>query len=147
MHILIIVGACVVSIAVVSTALFRLLLDKAGTRRLVEEGIVLTEAGIEFPRFFFLRGKASYEQIAAVEVVPFPKNIFLRLRYGPSVSSTPGARWDGMFSPTLVITFKTGQRSIQHRLFSPSNPSGLAAQLRSRISQEGVGQEGVVHTH
>ncbi len=74
---MVVVSVCL--IAFVTVVLLRFMMRKLGIKELVEEGIVLTETGIEFPRFpFFGRSKASYKEIESVELVPFPKSLMLQ---------------------------------------------------------------------
>src|SRR5690242_14995252 len=89
------VVAIVAMVAVATVVLMRYVLGKLGIKELVNEGIVLTENGIEFPRFVLMgRSMAGFADIESVELVPFPRSLTLRLRYGPSVSSRPGPGWN-----------------------------------------------------
>src|SRR6185312_8864353 len=75
-------------------ALFRVLTNKFGNKDLIDEGIVLTQSGIEFPRFLFVgRTKVSYSDIESAKFVPFPESLTLRIRYGPSIKSQVSGRW------------------------------------------------------
>ena len=93
---------------------------------------MLTETGIELPRFSLIgRSKASFKKIESVEMVPFPKSLMLRMRYGPSVSSCASARWD-FFRGAVVVKLKP-RKLCQNHLFAPSNPEALVQKLKSRI--------------
>lgn len=104
---------------------------------MVNEGIVLTENGIEFPRFGIMGvSKANYEDIESVELVPFPKSLTLRLRYSPSVISTPSGRWKFSLG-TVVIKFKPPY-AFQYHLFTPTDPAQLVKELKSRIDKRAI---------
>jgi hypothetical protein len=133
-YVLLVLAAGAAFIAVAAIFLLRLVIRKLGIKELVDEGIVLTENGIEFPRFFFIsRARVGYDEIESVELVPFPNKLFLRFKYGPSVSSMPSAAWSGFFRDTVVIKFKS-PHFIQYRLFTPSKPEVLVEKLRSKIT-------------
>jgi hypothetical protein len=120
-------------VALLTITVFRFVIRKLGIKELVEEGIVLTESGIEFPRFMYLgRCKASYQQIESVELVPFPKNLTLRLRYGTLVSSG-AARWNPCLD-TIVIKLKP-PCFIECHIVTPSNPTALFERIKSRMEQ------------
>ena len=130
--ILLAVVASVIFVTVLTIFLFRLIVTKLGIRELVEQGIILTESGIEFPRFMFLgRGRVNYSNIESVELVPFPASLTLRLRYSPSVVSMPSARWN-LRRDTVVIKFKS-PCTFQYHLFTPNDPAELVNKLKSRI--------------
>jgi hypothetical protein len=128
---------CVLFAALATVFLFRRLLKFLGIKELVEQGVVLTEHGIEFPRFIFMgRSKASYGEIESVELVRFPESLTLRARYAPSVASRAGARWD-FRKDTVVIKFKPSH-AIQYRLFTPTNPDEFVRKLKTRIDNRGT---------
>lgn len=127
-----IVIASVAIIAVVTLFSFRLIVRKLGVKELIEEGVLLTENGIEFPRFIFA-GKCSveYGDIESVELLHFPQTLLARVRYGPSVSSAPSARWD-FLGDTVMVKLKAPS-FIQYYLFTPHDPAGFASKLKSQI--------------
>jgi hypothetical protein len=130
--ILLLVVASVAIVTNVTLYIFRLVLGSSGTRELVNEGAVLAETGIEFPRFLFCgKWKVSYYEIAGAELVPFPKSLGLRLGY-PSAISFPGGSWD-FRRPTVVLKFKS-RPLFPYRLVAPSDPERFVERLNSYIS-------------
>jgi len=130
--ILLAIVASLILVTVITIFLFRLIVTKLGIKELVEQGIILTESGIEFPRFMFLgRGRVNYSNIESVELIPFPESLTLRLRYSPSVVSMPCARWN-FRRDTVVIKFKP-PCVFQYHLFTPNDPAELVRKLKSRI--------------
>lgn len=131
------VVACVIVVAIAAILLFRFIIRRLGAGEMVNNGIVLTENGIEFSRFLFMgRSKVSYADIESVEIVPFPRNLTLRMRYGPSVASYPGASWN-LYQDTLAIKLKQ-PCTFQYHLFHPMNPAEVAEKLRSRIESPSI---------
>lgn len=131
---LVILGALVL-MGVGIVAVFRFVTRKLGIKELVDEGVLLTDSGIEFPRFPFMRrGRARYDEIESVELVPFPQNLLLRMRYGPSVASNVSAQWLGLFREAVVVKLRP-PRLIQYYMFTPSDPVALANELKSRIQR------------
>jgi hypothetical protein len=118
-------------VAVVVTFLFRTIIHKLRLEGVVQEGIIMTESGLEFLRFFgFGKTRVKYADVESVELLPFYKGPIaaLRLRYGMS------ARWIGtrLFNQIVVIKLR-GPRMFQYLLATPNDPSGFAQQLKTRI--------------
>ena len=132
--ILLAVVASVILVTVVTIFSFRLIITKLGIKELVEQGVILTQSGIEFPRFMFMgKRRVNYCDIESVELVPFPESLTLRLRYSPSVVSMPSARWD-FRRDTIVIKFKSPY-IFQYHLFTPNDPAEVVRKLKSRIDK------------
>src|ERR1700745_3815172 len=77
-------------VAFVTLKVFRFILAKTGNRELIEEGLILTENGIETSRFLIGKREIAYDEIERVQYVPFPKNLLLRMQYGPAIAGRVG---------------------------------------------------------
>jgi hypothetical protein len=129
--ILLIFLAAVGLVAVVTLALFRVLAAAFGLRRVVEDGAVLTESGLEVLRFFgFGKLTLRYSEIEGAEILA-------HLR-GPLATLLPryrmSARWIGTrpLHPIVVIKLK-GPRAFKYLLSTPRDALAFVEQLRSRI--------------
>ena len=132
----------VVAIVLIVKSLFRIFKKKTGVKEMIEEGVILTNKGIEFPRFIFLgRMEVPYSDIESVEFVPFPQSLTLRMRYGPSIASQINGRWLAFFRGAVVVKLKPGHL-IQYRLFTPRNPLEVTKELGSRIAAKGDSSSG-----
>lgn len=132
--ILLVVATSVIMVSVTTVFLLRLYVRKFGIEEMVDEGVVLTESGIEFSRFIiFGKRRVNYADIESVEFIPFPNSLFLSLRYGTSVQGHLPGRWN-LFLGTVVVKLKPSY-FIRHHLFKPSNPAEFADELRSRINK------------
>jgi hypothetical protein len=132
--ILLIAFVSVALVAVIAVTVLRFVSRKLGIEKLVQDGVIMTASGIEFPRFVLMgRSKASYDEIESVEFVPFPKNLLLRMRYGSSVSARVGA---GSCRGTVVVKLRSPRiLQSQYHLFEPGDPVAFAKELKSRIER------------
>ena len=120
-----------VLVGIVTVAIMRYLERKFDTKKLHEEGIVLTETGIEFLGFFwFGRKKARYDEIESVELISFQRSFLskLLLQYGISIRSIYTR-----ISGQLVQVKLKGPRLFEYLLFTPSNPAAVVEQLKTKI--------------
>ena len=113
--------------------LFRRLLNKNPEfDYIANDGILLTEAGIEFMGFPLMgRVKKSYTDIESVELVRFPATLLLRMRYAPSVVAYPGA--GGPLLNDVVVVKLKQPCNIRYHLFNPRDPAGIVKTIKSRI--------------
>lgn len=135
LNLLILFGS-VALISLVTLKVFRLYIRSRGMEKVMAEGIVLGETGIEFPRVLFLgTSKVAYNEIESAELVRFPATLFLNFRYGKAVSSQPGPRWDSFVQDTIVIKFKA-PRLVEYHAFQPRNPVEFYKELKHRIDAD-----------
>lgn len=118
-------GAVALATIGISKAFKFVLTNTTGKRELVEEGLILTERGIETYRFLTGKREIAYEQIEQVHYVPFPKNLLLRRQYGPAIVSRVRNR---SFRGSILIKLKQ-PCSMKYLVFDPSNPAELAQRI------------------
>jgi hypothetical protein len=123
-------------IAVFTLTVFRLLTRWCGTKQLIEDGVALTEDGIEYLRFYLLgKGRAAFDEIESVEFLPFGKALFpiLFFRYGYSLYIIRTR----LFSDCVLIQFRKSPRWFElyfkYLLFTPRHPAEFAERLKSRL--------------
>ena len=134
LNLLIIIGS-VALVGFVSLKLFRFYIRHLGMEKVLAEGIVLGETGIEFPRTLFLGvSKIDYHEIESVELVCFPATMVLGFRYGKAVSSRPGPSWREFIQDTVVIKLKP-PRLIEYEAFTPINPAEFYKELKARLER------------
>src|SRR5580704_5737812 len=108
----------------ITLKIFRLYIRSLGMEKVMAEGAVLGETGIEFPRILFLGiGKINYHEIESVELVHFPATLGIHLRYS-AVSSRPGPCWGSFIQDMVVIKLKP-PCFIKYEVFSPRNPAAF----------------------
>lgn len=134
--ILLIFLGSVALVAIVTMALFRFVTRSLGLKQVIEEGVVMTENGLEVLRFFGIgKMKVNYADVESVEVLPYYRGPLatLRLRYGMS------ARWIGtrLFHEIVVIKLK-GPRVFRYLLSTPKNGPAFVEQLKARIEPAGA---------
>jgi len=120
-------------VTVITLVSFRLLTRSLGLKQLVEEGIVLTEDGVELPRFLWMgKMKVSYTDVETVELLPWYKGLIsiLLFRYGFSVRSI----CTRFFHEIVVIKLK-GARVFEYLLVTPKNAQAFVEQLKFRMKQ------------
>jgi hypothetical protein len=134
LNLLIFVGS-VALVGFVSLKAFRFYIRSLGMEKVMAEGILLGETGIEFPRTLFLGlGKIDYHEIESVELVHFPATMGLRFRYGKTVSSRPGPSWLEFIQDTVVIKLKP-PRLVEYEAFTPRNPVEFYKELKARLER------------
>jgi hypothetical protein len=136
MEILAIFFAAVALVAVLTLAVFRLLTRWCGTKQLIEDGVALTDDGIEYLRFYLLgKRRATFDEIESVEFLPFGKALFpiLFFRYGYSLHVIRTR----LFSDCVLIQFRKTPRWFElyfkYLLFTPRHPAEFAERLKSRL--------------
>src|SRR5208283_1331215 len=90
--ILLICFASAALIAVITVTVMRFFIRLSGRQQLVENGVVLTESGIEYFGFLYTGvRKTPFSEIQSVELVPYYKVLIssLFLRYGISTRRIP----------------------------------------------------------
>jgi hypothetical protein len=131
--ILLVILGSVALITVVTVGAMRFLTRASKSEQLHEDGIVLTEDGIEFLDFCWLgKTKVTYSELESVELIPFHKVLFSMLvfRYGLSLRAIY-TRLPGQF----VLVKLKGPRVFTRLLFTPKNPSVFVEQLKARIER------------
>jgi len=129
--ILLIFLGSVALVVVVAVTLFRLVTRSFGLKQVIEDGVVMTENGLEVLRFFGIgKMRISYADVESVELLPHYRGPLatLLLRYNMS------ARWIGtrLFHEIVVIKLK-GPRFFRYLLSTPKNGPAFVEQLQSRI--------------
>jgi hypothetical protein len=130
--ILLAIIASVIVITVVTVATMRRIIRGSGTQHLHQNGIELTDSGIDFLGLLWAgRRHADYSELESVELISFPAALFslLFFRYGLSLR----AIYTRIPYHFVLIKFKN-PRPSQYLLLTPENPALFVAQLRLRIS-------------
>ena len=123
-------------IGLVSLKAFRFYIRSLRMEKVMAEGILLGETGIEFPRILFLGiSKINYHEIESVELVHFPATLLLGFRYGKAVSSRPGPSWSSPVQDAVVINLKPPRFTL-YQAFYPSNPESFYKELKARIESK-----------
>ena len=126
------VVGCLTVIMLLAILLVRLFNKSTNLKAIRNDGLLLTEVGIEFLIFPLMeRSKKSYAEIEAVELVRFPASLTLRMRYAPSVASHLGPRWN--FLQDVVVVKLKRPCSIQYHLFTPKDAERVVERIRSRL--------------
>jgi len=107
-----------------------------GTTHLFADGAVVTEDGIEFLRFPFVKGKVAFNDVESVEVISWGRAMasIMCLHYGRSVLEIRTR----LFSDYVRVKLKP-RRKLWYRyyyeylLFTPEFPSRFVEQLEDRI--------------
>ena len=123
-------------VIVVTVTLFRLVTRSLGLKQVVEEGVVMTENGLEVLGFFGVgKMSVSYADVESVELLPHCRGPLatLLLRYRMS------ARWVGtrLFHEIVVIKLK-GPRVFRYLISTPEDGTTFVEQLKSRIEPTAV---------
>ena len=114
----------------------KLLKRLTGTTHLFADGAVITEDGIEFLRFWFVKGRVAFNDVESVEVVSWARAAasIMCLHFGKPVLEIRTR----LFSDYVRVKLKPRPR-IWHRyyfeylLFTPECPSRFVEQLKVRI--------------
>jgi hypothetical protein len=134
-------GSTILLIATSATALVATLTItairwlKRSPRRegLLEDGVLLTEDGLEFPRFLPIGTyKVKYADVECVESLPFWEAVvaLLLFRYDMFAS----VMWRRLGSDVVVIKLR-GPRLIRYHVLTPRDASRFVKLLRSRVPQ------------
>jgi hypothetical protein len=118
-----------VVVAVSAIYLLRYVTRRTGCQKMYEEGVVMSNYGIEYLWLFGV-SRHSYGEIASVEAVTFTEYLLnlLLFRYGISTMNLPL----NPFKKIVVIRFKN-PNPIEFFFFTPKNPSNFVRELRERI--------------
>lgn len=123
----------IVFIGIVTVKIFRHFIRRMGMEKVMAEGVVLGEMGIEFPRFLFLGvGKLAYTEIASVELVHFPRTLLLRMRY-KNIVERMGPNF-GFFQDVILLETKPSQL-FRYMTFQPKNLTLIYQGIKERIGQ------------
>lgn len=127
---LIFIGSIAV-VFVVTLTLFRFLTRSLGLKQVLEEGVVMTEDGLEVLGHFGI-GKmtVSYTNVESAELLPHFRGPFVTFLFRYKMS----ARWIGTraFHEVVVIKLK-GPRLIRYLVSTPKNGPAFVEQLNARI--------------
>lgn len=132
--ILVIFLASVAVVAVATLGLFRFISLKLGLKQVFDEGVVLTENGLEYLGFALLwKMRASYADVESVAIVPYFRALISGIfyRYGMSALWI----WTRPSHQVVVIKLK-GRRFYKYILFAPKDASAFVQQLKSRIEPD-----------
>jgi hypothetical protein len=130
--VLLLAVASVIFVTILTVATLRFFIRKSGTGSLYENGVVLTDHGIEFLRFFWIgKAKAKYDEIQSVELLPLDGlPTFLKVFHYGLLMRWIYTRPSGQL---VVIKFKT-PRLFPYLSCTPKNPQLFVEQLQSRIT-------------
>ena len=114
----------------------KLLKRLTGTTHLFADGAVITEDGIEFLRFWFVKGRVAFNDVESVEVVSWASAAasIMCLHYGKPVLEIRTR----LFSDYVRVKLKPRRRLwcryyYEYLLFTPECPSRFVEQLKDRI--------------
>jgi hypothetical protein len=129
-------------VAAIAVTLFRFVTRWLGLKQVVEEGVVMTENGLEVLRFFGIgKMNVSYADVESVELLPHFRGPLATLLFRYKMS----ARWIGtrLFHEIVVIKLR-GPRLFKYLLSTPKNGPAFVEQLKSRVEQvsEGASRHG-----
>lgn len=112
----------------------RYLFRRAGHERLYDDGVVMTDNGIEYLGFFFTGiRRVAYSDIASVELVPsFQLALFQMVHYYGFFPRTIKRK---LFGKVVVIRFRNSI-SAACLFFMSRKPEDFYEQLKSKIRQE-----------
>ena len=132
--VLIILIGSLASVVFCALKLFRYYIRCMGMEKVMAQGAVLGDEGIELPKMIFLGvKKIKYQEIEAVELLHFPTTLMLRYRYaGKGVCCRPGPGWFSSFKELVVIKLKP-PRFIEYEAFNPRNATTFYNELKARI--------------
>ena len=127
-------------VTVITVTAFRFLVRRSGIKDLIEDGVVLTEDGIEYLRpFLFGRGKIKFKEIESVNMVSYPASLLslmFPVKYGYSVHR-PSHISFRLFGDLVEIKIKKTPRwhefHFQYLLFTPKNAAAFVEQLKRRL--------------
>jgi len=132
-NVAILVGS-VFLIAVITVRVMRIFTRAPARRQLFEDGIVLTEDGVEFLGLFWMRGTVTYGNIESVKVVPFLRSLLPIYGFNVlSVCTNP-------FKEVLVIRVKEPSLvkhvvGFRYLKLTPKNAATVVEQLNRRIPE------------
>lgn len=132
-YIILAILASIVLVAIVTLKIFRTVIRLAGLKEIFEDGVVLSEDGLEIPRLFWLgRTKVPFDQVKSVELVAFGKALIKGtfLGYGIGMQNfitRPCAK------EVVIIKFRWPCFSMCI-ICTPKNSAAFVEQLKSRIS-------------
>jgi hypothetical protein len=107
----------------------------AGLKEVIEKTVVLTDAGIEYYGFPFIRKlKLNYSEIASVELLSSHLAAIKKTicNYSLSVATRPSR----LHGEVVAVKLKN-PRPFEYLLFTPPNAKGFVEELQQRISGEG----------
>jgi hypothetical protein len=130
--ILLIVLASMVLAAIVTVATMRFLARKFDVAELMDNGVRLTEEGIEYVGFLFSKKKNTFAEIQSVEVASyFDITISILLfRYGLNIPRIPPK----LFSKFVIIQLKRAN-PFEYLFFTPTNAENFVEQLKQHINR------------
>jgi hypothetical protein len=132
MIILLISFGSVLLVAVITVTTMRFLARKFGVTELMNNGVRLTEDGIEYLGFLFLKKKNTFAEIESVELTSYFKIVtsILLFRYGLNVPKIPPS----FLSEFVVIQLKRAN-PYKYLFFTPNNAADFVEQLGRHINK------------
>jgi len=119
----------------------KFLKELTGTTHLFADGAVISEDGIEFLRFWFVKRKVAFNDVESVEVVSWGKAVAstMCMHYGKPVLEIRTR----LFSDYVRIKLKPRPRRwhryyFEYLLFTPESPSVFVEQLKGRIPSHSI---------
>jgi len=116
----------------------KLLKRLTGTTHLFADGAVITEDGIEFLRFWFVKERVAFNDVESVEVISWARAMasIMCWHYGRPVLEIRTR----LFSDYVRVKLKPRPRLwyryyFEYLLFTPECPSRFVEQLKDRIAR------------
>ena len=120
-----------------AVALMRHFIRSSGHEQVINNGIVVTDNGIEYPGFLFSgTRKKEYTEIDSIDLIPYYKFVFLNMmkRYGHWASLIRGMSGGNLLGDIVVIKIKNSE-ATKYLLFQPKDAAGIYEQLKKRIGR------------
>ena len=117
---------------------FRLLTRWCGTWHLIEDGVALTDDGIEYLRLYLLgKDTARFDEIESVEFLPYWKAQFpiLLCRYGFSLHIIRTRFFGDCVLVGLRKSPKWFELYFKYLLFTPKDPAEFVYRLKERLKE------------
>jgi hypothetical protein len=118
-------------------ALMRRYIRSSGHEHVINNGIVVTDDGIEYPGFLLWgTRKKEYAEIDSIDLIPYYKFVFLnmRQRFGHWTELIRGMSGGSLLGDIVVIKIKNPE-ATKHLLFQPKDAAGIHEQLKNRIKR------------
>ncbi len=118
--------------AIVTIATMRFLARKFDVAELMDNGVRLTEEGIEYVGFLFFKKKNTFAEIESVKLASyFDITISVLLfRYGLNIPRIPPK----LFSKFVIIQLKRAN-PFEYLFFTPPDAESFVEQLKQRLNK------------
>jgi hypothetical protein len=128
--ILFIAGAGVIAAITITT--LRTFIRLIGMKEVIDEGIILTDDGVEYSGFLLTGKKVlAYSEIRSVELLPYFRVALSALifAYGISANKVPFRP----FHKILIVRLKN-PRPIEYLFLAPKEPESAFERLKQRVA-------------